>query len=66
MNTLDIVEPLDHRIFPKRLVHIHRPGIDARRLNTQLPPVAGFGQRDVADARKKSWDGRQIDEILAI
>ena len=50
-NAFDIVEPLNHRIFPERFVHIHRPGIDARRLDAQLPPVARLGQGNMADVK---------------
>ena len=46
---LDIVEPLDDREFPQRLRQVHRPRVQPRDLDAQLPPVAGLGQRDVAD-----------------
>ena len=48
-HAFDIVQPLDHRIFPERLVHVHRPGIDARRLDAQLSPVARLRQGNMAD-----------------
>ena len=48
-HALDIVEPLDHRIFPERLVHVHRPRVDPRHLNAQLPPVSRLRQRNMAD-----------------
>ena len=45
----DIVEPLDHGEFPQRLGQVHRPGVEPRDLDAELAPVAGLGQRDVAD-----------------
>ena len=44
----DIVQPFDDVHLPQRLVHIQRPGVDARHENTELAPVAGLGQRYVA------------------
>jgi len=61
-HALDIVEPLNHRIFPERLVHVHRPRIDARRLDAQLPPVTRLRQGDMADVIFKI-EIRVIDPI---
>ena len=41
------VQPLHHIDFPQRAVQVQRAGVDARRLNTKLPPVAGLGQGNV-------------------
>ena len=45
---LDIVQPLDHVDFPHRLVAPQGSGVDPRRQDAQLAPVAGFGQGDMA------------------
>ena len=47
-DALDIVEPFDNIDLPHGLVPAQRRGVDARGENAQLPPVAGFGQGDVA------------------
>ena len=44
----ETVEPFDDVDLPQRAVQVQRPGVDARGLNAELAPVAGFGQRDVA------------------
>ena len=42
------VQALDDVDLPQRSVQVERPGVDARCLDAELPPVAGLGQRDVA------------------
>jgi len=42
------VEPLDDVDLPQRTCQVERPRMDARRLDAELAPVAGSGQRDVA------------------
>ena len=44
----NVVQTLDHRVFPQRFVHIEWTGVNARGEDTQLPPVAGLWQGNVA------------------
>ena len=43
-----IIEPLDHGEFPWWAAEIQRAGVNARRLDAELPPIAGFGQGNMA------------------
>ncbi len=43
------VEPLDDVELPQRPVEVERAGVDARRLDAELAPVARLRQGDVAD-----------------
>ena len=45
----EAVQALDDIDLPQRPVQVERPGVDARGLDAELPPVARLGQRDVAD-----------------
>ena len=44
----EAVQAFEHVDFPQRPVQIERARVDARDLDTELAPVARFGQRDVA------------------
>ena len=48
-HALDVVEALDDVELPQRLRQVERAGVEAGRLDAELPPVAGPGQGDLAD-----------------
>ena len=45
---LDVVEALDDVELPQRLRQVERAGVQPRRLDAELPPVAGARQGDLA------------------
>jgi hypothetical protein len=45
----DGVESLDDRDLPRRTAKVDLPCVNPRDLDAELAPVAGLGQRDVAD-----------------
>ena len=47
-SALDVVEALDDVQLPQRLREVERAGVQARRLDAELPPVARAGQGDLA------------------
>src|SRR5689334_17389937 len=47
-NALDVIEAFDNVHLPWRAGEIHRPGVNTRQQNTELPPVPRLGQGEVA------------------
>ena len=46
-----VVQAFDHVHFPRRPHEVERPGMNARRHDLELPPVAGLGKRKMADVK---------------
>ena len=50
-HALDIVQAFYDVEFPQRSGHVQWPGVQARDLDAELPPVAGLGQGEVAQVK---------------
>jgi hypothetical protein len=50
-DSVDIVESLDNIYFPRRPAQVQSTGVNPCHENAQLPPVAGFRERDVSNMK---------------
>ena len=67
-DSLDPVQALDHVHVPQWPVHVHRPTEVPGQVNTELPPVAWFGQTAmehmVLDVKKLVFHPVRVVEIV--